>query len=870
MATGSGQERRALPRAAGSLQLDASQHGVRRSAAALRPGTYRRPHGADAGTSRAPFRAPRRLNDPAPMPGNAAQDTGSDRAPIVARGLGTAAPAAGQGSAPVQQETELPEASLPAPEGREMEREMLEVGRVARSNSDSGVVPLYQEAATGAVAAGDATGPAAGLLPTKVLGWRARRWPSAAVVAHPQQDQTNLPAQGGPPPIVSSPQSRGDSSDLAVATTPEPVTGHSPVRTAMDMAEGGTAVERANRRRESWSLVMRVAHASAECQRAILGSTSSGEEALPTPSQHSQGAHALVPEGMLDSRQPLRPPQLIAAEAVPVTESSDGRAEGPGADAPVRSPATQRRESREFVAQVAQNSAVLRRALVHSSDSDVDALPTTAAEPAPEQAQASVARTREVESADQHRQLDSNAVEATLAPFGSMMDDPGALVLSDGGAGGAETTCSDGHGLQLVERTKEIDAGFEQSDGPLAAWHELQETGCGADGPLVFSTSEMSIDVVGVSSQEEPMSKREMAPVATSLAEALTLRPSTAEPILPGAKAGVEEVAESESSEGDIEIDFGSQSPQGGPREPQVREAASRAADPLATRHTVPGAELQPSLGQPPSRQSQQAPSSPELQLCLDLSMSPKRTDASASPQPHKLFPSPAPQPSPEQPSSAHDARAQPAASQAGTSKEQQSQRQGLESRRADLVAFRPRARPPTKQELVDTMLALNVPAVVHQPAFYGRPEHVPHRPTGVFATASEFLRSYLESGFKSCKNYGEFPLTWKGIMQKHMPNVSFLSAVWAGLEFKVPSGATGALPPFRAGSRSAAADGQKSRGNCQQQPERVYAMTPVQMPPSRAEVDAWLEAEREALLASQHSRGSTSKGKSGALTCSA
>lgn len=93
------------------------------------------------------------------------------------------------------------------------------------------------------------------------------------------------------------------------------------------------------------------------------------------------------------------------------------------------------------------------------------------------------------------------------------------------------------------------------------------------------------------------------------------------------------------------------------------------------------------------------------------------------------------------------------------------------------------------------------------------------------------------------------------------------MSAVWAGLEFKVPSGATSALPPFRPGSRSAAAADQKSKGNRLQGPEHVYAMTPVQLPPSRAETDAWLEAEREALLASQHSHGSTSKGKTGELT---
>ncbi|BDA47990.1 probable DNA polymerase zeta catalytic subunit [Coccomyxa sp. Obi] len=818
MATGSGQERRALPRTAGSLQLDASQHSARRSTAALRPGTYRRPLGADAGTSRAPFRAPRRLNEPAPMPGNAgeaAADVGSAQAPIVPRGLGTAAPVAVQGGAPSdaieQQCTELPEASLLAARDREVDMELLEFDGVARSENDSGAVPVQQQVASGTVAAGDASGSAAGLLPTKSLGWRARRWPSAAAVAPPQQDQINLSAQEWPPPLM---RTSLDSSDPAAESAQDPVGGHSPVRTVTDRAEGAAA-ERANRRRESWDLVMRVAHASADCQCAILGSTSSGEEAPPSPCQHSQETPALVPEAVLDRSQPLQPPQLAADNAAPVVEPSDGRSGQSAADVPVTSPATKRRESREFVAQVAQNSAMLRQALVHSSDSEVDALPTSVAKPAPEHAPAGAAGTREDEAAAQHRTLDSIVGEATLAPFGSMVDDLRAPPLSDRVAGGVEVTCSERHGLQLT--AEEFDAGIEQSDGPLAAWHELQEGGCGAEGPLVASTSEMSINVVGVSSQEELISKREMAPVVSSLAKSLTLRPTTAEIDLPAAKAAVEEVAESGSSEGDIEIDFGSQSPQTGPREPQVTKVASTAADTMATRQTGQGAELQSSLGQPSSRHSQPTPSSPELQLCLDLSLSSKRTDASASPQPHRLFPLTAPRPSPEQPLSAHDAYAQPAGSQAGDRNERQIHWQALERRRADLVAFRPRARPPTQQELDNTMLAEGVPAVVHQPAFYGRPEDVPQRP-----------------------------------------------AVWAGLEFKVPSGATSALPPFRAGSRSAAAVVQKGKANRQQQPGRIYAMTPVQLPPSRAETDAWLEAERDALLASQHSHGSTSKGKSG------
>ena len=732
MATGSGQERRAVSRAAtGSLQLDASQHGARRSAAAVRPGTYRRPLGADAGTSRAPFRAPRRLNEPAPMPGAAAVDLGSAQAPIVPCGLGTATPAAGLGSAPKQQDAELLEARLPAAYGqRDVDMEMLEVGRVARSNTDSGAIQVQQQVANGA-AARDAPTSAAGLLLTKPLGLRARRWPSAASLAPFQQDQSNLSAQERPPPMVSNALSSGGSSNAAAQTAPEPGGGDSPSRTAVDRAEG--AADQASRRRESWDLVMRVAHASADCQRAIRGSTSSGEDALPFPCQQPQEAHALMPEAVLDNSQPLQPPQLAAGNAAPLVGPSDGKAGQSGADVIVTSPATKRRESCEFVAQVAQNTAMLRRALVQSSDSDVDALPSLALKPAPEHAQASAAGTEKDEAADeaaQHGLLDSNIDEATLAPFGSMVDVLGAAPLSDEGAKGAEVTCSEGHGLQL---TGKVD---EQSDGPLAAWHELQEAGCCAEEPLVSSTSEMSIDVMGVSSQEERTSQSEMAPVGTSLAKSPTLRPTTAEVDLPAAKAAVEEVAESESSEGDIEIDFGSQSPQVGPREPQVRGAASTAADTTATRQAGPDAVQRSFLGQPSSRQSQQAPSSPELQLCLDLSLSSKRTDASSSPQPHRLVPSTSQQPSPEQPSSTPDACVQPAGSQAGTREERQIHVHAYEGRRADLVAFRPRARPPTQQELDDTMLALGVPAVVHQPAFYGRPEDVPVRPIGALASA--------------------------------------------------------------------------------------------------------------------------------------
>lgn len=80
--------------------------------------------------------------------------------------------------------------------------------------------------------------------------------------------------------------------------------------------------------------------------------------------------------------------------------------------------------------------------------------------------------------------------------------------------------------------------------------------------------------------------------------------------------------------------------------------------------------------------------------------------------------------------------------------------------------------------------------------------------------------------------------------------------AVWAGLEFKVSSGAVSALPPFRAGSGTAgpsAIDTWKvnSSRTASGRPHataatRVFAMTPAQLPPSRAKTDAWLAAQRD------------------------
>ena len=95
-------------------------------------------------------------------------------------------------------------------------------------------------------------------------------------------------------------------------------------------------------------------------------------------------------------------------------------------------------------------------------------------------------------------------------------------------------------------------------------------------------------------------------------------------------------------------------------------------------------------------------------------------------------------------------------------------------------------------------------------------------------------------------------------------------AAVWAGLEFKVGSAATGALPPFRRGNlssgpsamevlRAAAQQQQQSGTGPVQAPGRLRAYTPAQRPPSRAETDEWLAQERR-LEGSQASNSSRSK----------
>jgi hypothetical protein len=97
-----------------------------------------------------------------------------------------------------------------------------------------------------------------------------------------------------------------------------------------------------------------------------------------------------------------------------------------------------------------------------------------------------------------------------------------------------------------------------------------------------------------------------------------------------------------------------------------------------------------------------------------------------------------------------------------------------------------------------------------------------------------------------------------QGIIERNPPGFDKVCSVrtaWAGLEFKVPSGATSALPPFRAGTSTtgpSAMDVWKQKAvqvaPKQSKPGWVYIMTPAELPPSRAETDAWLAAQQAAL----------------------
>ena len=99
------------------------------------------------------------------------------------------------------------------------------------------------------------------------------------------------------------------------------------------------------------------------------------------------------------------------------------------------------------------------------------------------------------------------------------------------------------------------------------------------------------------------------------------------------------------------------------------------------------------------------------------------------------------------------------------------------------------------------------------------------------------------------------------------------MHAVWAGREFRIPSAAVSALPPFRSGCRDSGPSAlealQRARAAAADtiapaaaaRPRRVFAVTPARLPPSRAETEAWLAADRAALAAA----AAASKGGAGA-----
>ena len=47
------------------------------------------------------------------------------------------------------------------------------------------------------------------------------------------------------------------------------------------------------------------------------------------------------------------------------------------------------------------------------------------------------------------------------------------------------------------------------------------------------------------------------------------------------------------------------------------------------------------------------------------------------------------------------------------------------------LHAFRPRSRPPSREELQSSMAEQGIPGILHQGIFYGNPADVPERPIG-------------------------------------------------------------------------------------------------------------------------------------------
>jgi len=109
------------------------------------------------------------------------------------------------------------------------------------------------------------------------------------------------------------------------------------------------------------------------------------------------------------------------------------------------------------------------------------------------------------------------------------------------------------------------------------------------------------------------------------------------------------------------------------------------------------------------------------------------------------------------------------------------------------------RCKPPAgaQEELDATLEAAGLAPVVHQAPFYGDAADVPERPP-----------------------------------------------VWAGLEFRVPSAAAGHLPPFRPGAPRPPPRRPGGPAGAAAAAPRALALCPAARPPTRAETDAWLDAQ--------------------------
>ena len=759
VATGSAQERGTAPRAARSLQLDASAR--RGGSAAFRPGAYRPPLGADAGASRAPFRPPRRLDEPAPMPGfpDAAAATASGRLAVVPRGLGQAASeAAHPAAAGVQPQVPEPHQALLHASHRRTDSGHMLAGSQASLDVLDGPGEEAASAENSVAGASAGRGRAAVLPQRKAVAMRARRRLIASIVAAPLHHADSSSTQ--PADNVSQPPSHPAgahpslsavaSSAPAAASEPQPSTGGNHLGAAVSTADG-TAAECESRRRDSREWLMRVAHESAGIQRAILGSTSSSEQTPQSPHTEPAEPHALSPADLVGSRQPLgalQPASAVGAAAMP-GRGGVGSHETEG----VISPATKRRESREWLMQVAQQSASLREALAQSSSSEEDVCPDPTPQLTPGRAQASTAQA--IGYLEAAPALDAAAGISSLQPFGSIVGGGGLAMSGEGGAGLAMGEDAATDRVEVARDDKNADAEQEQSDGPLAAWYALQEAHWCFDADPPSSTTDKSIDVVGIGSQEMT-SQHRMALLAAPPADTESSHP-TGLGLHVSAKdaAAAEEVSQSQSGQEDIEIDFGSQSLQ---REGEGREA--RGDPDTVTKPSQPasaeGAEEQGQGAQPgvsnsqaEGRSTHDSGGTPELQLCLDLSLGSKHTDASASLQPQDLFASANAPQSPERPPSAHQPPDDHAGSQVNVRQDRGGLWQQSQSTPLDVMAMRPRVRPPSQQELEESMLPLGVPAVMHQPAFYGKPEDVPHRPTGMPLIALE-VHSFCSVAFGS------------------------------------------------------------------------------------------------------------------------